>query len=424
MSASPSTSSNPKCAEKKTNSEKNKDLQVDIFLNDFTETGSVRVGKDYQASIPEFIGDQKVCSDDDKSVLLWSPPENLSETQYYEYTTIAGKEYKYSLEQALGFLQWHEHDVKRALKELAQYVPVSGEWSVEDILVFEQAFAEDDDVETGSESSHKRRKVASNAMKNCKHCGASSSQLYFSPSGKLCNTCFVHFRRTGALREAPSKKRISHELVEESDSDSDNQRNHRAPRNMSLNVNDFIQTSEKSSQKNSNIRQRNSLSKDYSASSSMAYDFSKHVDNEKMIREIISLRDQAAKNRFNISQMKKCLLGTTDINSCRLSPKSRPSKTLFKWSQHEIYLVLQGFRMFGKNFQNISNLMGTKTVDQIRTFYATHRSKYNIDSLINELEKQKVDEKRAKDETVIVLSDEERGDASNEIFLIDDEDDE
>ena len=42
--------------------------------------------------------------------------------------------------QALGILLWHKHNVDRALADLPNYTPYPDSWTVEDKVLFEQAF--------------------------------------------------------------------------------------------------------------------------------------------------------------------------------------------------------------------------------------------------------------------------------------------
>ena len=53
---------------------------------------------------------------------------------------MAKEKYGYNSEQALGMLFWHKHDLDRALQDLANFTPFPDEWSVEDKVLFEQAF--------------------------------------------------------------------------------------------------------------------------------------------------------------------------------------------------------------------------------------------------------------------------------------------
>lgn len=57
-----------------------------------------------------------------------------------DYIVLAKDKYGYNGEQALGMLFWHKHDLERAVLDLANFTPFPDEWSVEDKVLFEQAF--------------------------------------------------------------------------------------------------------------------------------------------------------------------------------------------------------------------------------------------------------------------------------------------
>lgn len=56
------------------------------------------------------------------------------------YIELAKSKYGYNGEQALGMLFWHKHDLELAILDLANFTPFPDEWSVEDKVLFEQAF--------------------------------------------------------------------------------------------------------------------------------------------------------------------------------------------------------------------------------------------------------------------------------------------
>lgn len=43
--------------------------------------------------------------------------------------------------QALGMLFWHKHNIEKALADLPNFTPFPDEWTVEDKVLFEQAFS-------------------------------------------------------------------------------------------------------------------------------------------------------------------------------------------------------------------------------------------------------------------------------------------
>ena len=57
-----------------------------------------------------------------------------------KFILMAKDKYSYNREQALAMLFWHKHNMDKALQDLANFTPFPDEWSVEDKLLFEQAF--------------------------------------------------------------------------------------------------------------------------------------------------------------------------------------------------------------------------------------------------------------------------------------------
>jgi len=111
--------------------------------SDGEREGTIRVGKDYQASIPPFIDENQrhpsqQCPE--RALLVWSPSPHITTSKLDEYIQISKEKYGYNAEQALGMLFWHKHDLDRAVQDLANFTPFPDEWSVEDKVLFEQAF--------------------------------------------------------------------------------------------------------------------------------------------------------------------------------------------------------------------------------------------------------------------------------------------
>ncbi|XP_056641985.1 REST corepressor isoform X4 [Diorhabda sublineata] len=102
----------------------------------------IRVGRDYQAVCPELQTEsqRKLELLADRALLVWSPTECIPESKLEDYIVLAKDKYGYNGEQALGMLFWHKHDLERAMLDLANFTPFPDEWSVEDKVLFEQAF--------------------------------------------------------------------------------------------------------------------------------------------------------------------------------------------------------------------------------------------------------------------------------------------
>lgn len=102
----------------------------------------IRVGRDYQAVCPELepIDQRRPELIPDRALLVWSPTAEISDLKLDEYITIAKEKYGYNGEQALGMLFWHKHDLNRASLDLANFTPFPDEWTIEDKVLFDQAF--------------------------------------------------------------------------------------------------------------------------------------------------------------------------------------------------------------------------------------------------------------------------------------------
>ncbi|VEN41150.1 unnamed protein product [Callosobruchus maculatus] len=102
----------------------------------------IRVGRDYQAVCPELQPESQRKPEllADRALLVWSPTEAIPESKLEDYIVLAKDKYGYNGEQALGMLFWHKHDLERAMLDLANFTPFPDEWSVEDKVLFEQAF--------------------------------------------------------------------------------------------------------------------------------------------------------------------------------------------------------------------------------------------------------------------------------------------
>ena len=119
------------------------------------------MGKDFQAVCPEMVTEKKLeMVGNDRALLVWSPTKDIPDlkrkffladlqplcSQHFlffaveEYISVAKEKYGYNGEQALGMLFWHKHDLERAVLDLANFTPFPDEWTVEDKVLFEQAF--------------------------------------------------------------------------------------------------------------------------------------------------------------------------------------------------------------------------------------------------------------------------------------------
>ncbi|XP_068027429.1 LOW QUALITY PROTEIN: REST corepressor 2, partial [Melanerpes formicivorus] len=103
----------------------------------------IRVGADYQAVIPDCKPESpaRYSSKELKGMLVWAPNHCVSDAKLDKYLAMAKDKHGYNIEQALGMLLWHKHDVEKSLADLGNFTPFPDEWTLEDKVLFEQAFS-------------------------------------------------------------------------------------------------------------------------------------------------------------------------------------------------------------------------------------------------------------------------------------------
>lgn len=57
-----------------------------------------------------------------------------------EYLNLSVDKFHYSEEQALGMLYWLEFNIEKAMEEMPNFTPFVYQWTLEDKVLFEQAF--------------------------------------------------------------------------------------------------------------------------------------------------------------------------------------------------------------------------------------------------------------------------------------------
>ena len=117
--------------------------QIDVGSKDGEPTHhGMRVGHSYQAEIPQFIAYAPAPEyyEVEKAIRVWSPNNKIPDHVLDKYIFTAKEKFYYNVEQALGMLSWHKFDINRAYCDLPNFVPYPNEWSVEDKVLFEQAY--------------------------------------------------------------------------------------------------------------------------------------------------------------------------------------------------------------------------------------------------------------------------------------------
>ncbi|CAG7719933.1 unnamed protein product [Allacma fusca] len=430
------------------------------FFEDREGAGGMRVGRDYQAKVPALVPkeDRNVQGDPDRALLVWCPTERLNDDQIEQYLSVARDKYQYSGEQALGLLFWHRYDISRALHDLGNFTPNPEEWTIEDKVLFEQAFQfhgkafdrirsmlpdksmssliryyykwkklrcktsvmdrqvkkfSQEDVgddqnapplpnnsttavpqqqqQTNSHSNYLNMPLQPNAASLhhhdnasdsdsddiikasaesglCGNCGVSVTELHTKDNKEsMCKTCFLYWKKTGEMRPLTGPIR-------------------RGDRQMMMGL--------------GCVRQRRTppkgmfINHDDLTMLASAPPQAENVTLQSLEKEVHEIKCRVQLKKQGI-EMLKASIPPNGINSYRPTETSSGSgRVTARWSQEELLMAAQGVRRYGKNFQKIAEVMGTKSESHLKSFYANYRRRYGLDSLVQEhlLEQMNLDE--------------------------------
>ncbi|KAL5008975.1 hypothetical protein ScPMuIL_014556 [Solemya velum] len=379
------------------------DYSDDSDLDCPEQENCMRVGSDYQAQIPSYNPDSKTDARGE-AILVWAPGNELTDMKIDEYVVIAKEKHGYNTEQALGMLFWHKHNIEKALSDLPNFTPFPDEWTVEDKVLFEQAFSfhgksfhrirqmlpdksiaslvkyyyswkktrsrtslmdrqakklagqQDDNSEENSDneidSDMEPRENGKEEKGTCSNCSVTSTQLHSTPKGSLCNSCYQYWRRTGVMRSSGPKK---HEHGQHRHNPMKHKR--KPPRGMYMNQEDIMPI--------------------ISGPAVQAEAILKSLESE-----LVSLKRQVQNNKQIISMQKhKMARGIEDYK-----PPESGQRINARWTNEELLLAVQGVRKYGKDFVAIAEVIGNKTEAHVRSFFVNFRRRYNLDEVLSEYE--------------------------------------
>ncbi|KAL6111036.1 rcor3 [Pungitius sinensis] len=344
----------------------------------------MRVGADYQANIPEFEpGSTKYTDKDSGGMLVWSPYHTIVDSRLDEYIALAKEKHGYNVEQALGMLFWHKHNIEKSLADLPNFTPFPDEWTVEDKVLFEQAFSfhgksfhriqqmlPDKSIsslvkyyyswkKTRSRTSlmdRQARKLASRSTQD-----DSDEEMEEAPPIEAHDSDYDPNKQTKKENQvepvAPNPKvalgRREHHTLQHRH----HQRSRcRPPKGMYLTQEDVVAVSCSSSAANTLLRQ--------------------------LDMELVSLKRQVQ----NAKQMNSGLKHMLDCGIEEFKLAECNQKVNARWTTDEQLLAVQGVRKYGKDFQAIADVIGNKTVGQVKNFFVNYRRRFNLDEVLQEWE--------------------------------------
>ncbi|XP_018416590.1 PREDICTED: REST corepressor 1 [Nanorana parkeri] len=342
--------------------------------------GGMRVGTQYQAVVPDFDPEvAKTCQErENLGMLVWSPNQNLSEAKLDEYISVAKEKHGYNMEQALGMLFWHKHNIEKSLADLPNFTPFPDEWTVEDKVLFEQAFG------FHGKTFHRIQQMLPDKSI------ASLVKFYYSWKKSRSKTSVMdrHARKQKREREgsgdeteepisssnnptdmevdpqkepkkeviSPKNDTVPHVKKEKHPSQAKNRAKRKPPKGMFLSQEDV-----------------GAISANANAATTML----KQLD-----MELVSIKRQIQNIKQTNSALKEKLQG--GVEEYRVAEV--PQKFNARWTTEEQLLAVQAIRKYGRDFQAISDVIGNKSVVQVKNFFVNYRRRFNIDQVLQEWE--------------------------------------
>ncbi|XP_076026890.1 REST corepressor 2 [Genypterus blacodes] len=350
----------------------------------------IRVGGDYQAQIPEFKPDSpaRYNEKDQRSMLVWCPNSQITDAMLDEYILMAKEKHGYNMEQALGMLLWHKHDVERSLADLANFTPFPDEWTVEDKVLFEQAFS------FHGKSFHRIQQMLPDKLIS------SLVKYYYSWKKTRTRTSVMdrQARRLVSKREKEDRFE-SNDEVEEGDPGSDSDfevdtKKEAVKQTSTSSSSEKVVPGRSGPIKKENIgaqyrhhplRARRRPPKGMYLDQGDITALSASQDSgvlsiRQLDTQLVSLKRQVQSIKQNNSSLKQSI--TEGLETLR--PTEPAPKMNSRWTTEEQLLAVQAIRRYGKDFTAIAEVIGTKTPAQVSSFFVSYRRRFNLDEVLRE----------------------------------------
>ncbi|KAL6478090.1 hypothetical protein MHYP_G00139250 [Metynnis hypsauchen] len=363
--------------------------------------GGMRVGPQYQAVVPDYDPEVAKASQERENLgmLVWIPNQNLAEAKLDEYIAIAKEKHGYNMEQALGMLFWHKHNIEKSLADLPNFTPFPDEWTVEDKVLFEQGFSfhgktfhriqqmlPDKSIASLVRFYYSWKKTRSKTSVMDRHARKQKRDREESDDEADVGNCTspgaaeVEVNKeekkepTGLAEKPAHVKKEAQGLI--------GRNLHRAkrkpPKGMHLNQSDVTAMSSSGSAATSILRQ--------------------------LDMELIATKRQIQ----SIKQSNSALREMLDTGLEEFRPPEVSQKFNTRWTTEEQLLAVQAIRKYGRDFQAISDVIGNKSVVQVKNFFVNYRRRFNLDEVLQEWEAEHgVEGSKSSEEEKMEVSSEE-----------------
>ncbi|XP_049599137.1 REST corepressor 2 isoform X2 [Syngnathus scovelli] len=306
-----------------------------------------------------------------------------------EYIAMAKEKHGYNMEQALGMLLWHKHDVERSLADLANFTPFPDEWTVEDKVLFEQAFG------FHGKSFHRIQQMLPDKL-------ISSLVKYYYGWKKTRSRTSVMDRQARRL-VSKREREDSNDELEEGDPGSDGDFELDAKKEAGAQnagaaaaaaVSDKALPGRPGPAKKENsgaqyrhhpLRARRRPPKGMYLERADITSLSASRDSgpltvRQLDARLVSLKRQVQSIKQSNGALKLSLSRGVDA----FRPAEPAPKMNARWTTEEQLLAVQAIRRYGKDFTAIGEVIGNKTSAQVSSFFVSYRRRFNLDEVLRE----------------------------------------
>ncbi|KAK6304629.1 hypothetical protein J4Q44_G00252150 [Coregonus suidteri] len=358
----------------------------------------MRVGTQYQALVPDYDPEiAKVAEErDNLGMRVWIPSRNLAEAKLDEYIAITKEKHGYNMEQALGMLFWHKHNIEKSLADLPNFTPFPDEWSVEDKVLFEQGFS------FHGKTFHRIQQMLPDKSI------ASLVRFYYSWKKTRSKTSVMDRHARKQRRERGEGEDESEETNGNTPGDvvygpnkEEKKELGAAPEKQELKPVPVVQkpntgVAEKLTQvkkepqgppgKNLHRTKKKPPKGMYLSQGDVAAMSTSTPAAVSVLRqmdmELVAIKRQIQSIKQNNSALKEKLdLG---LDNFRVPEVTQKFNT--RWTTEEQLLAVQAIRKYGRDFQAISDVIGNKSVVQVKNFFVNYRRRFNLDEVLQEWE--------------------------------------
>uniref|UniRef100_A0A8C4RKH4 REST corepressor 2 n=1 Tax=Erpetoichthys calabaricus TaxID=27687 RepID=A0A8C4RKH4_ERPCA len=276
-------------------------------------------------------------------------------------------------------LLWHKHDVEKSLADLPNFTPFPDEWTVEDKVLFEQAFS------FHGKCFQRIQQMLPDKM-------MPSLVKYYYSWKKTRSRTSVMDRQARKLISKKEKEDSSDEMKDSnvaSDSDFESETKkeislQKQP-NIACKIGPIRKEPQNSQYRHHPLRSRRRPPKGMYLSQKDIAALSANPDIatltlRQLDSQLISLKRQVQ----HIKQINSSLKLNLEQGIEKLRPLEGNPKLNSRWTTDEQLLAVQAIRKYGKDFAAIAEVIGNKTVAQVKSFFVSYRRRFNLEEVLRE----------------------------------------